>query len=81
MSGVEIVRSVIAVLALLVTSLVLFTANTARRVECALPPAGRFVDINGARIHSVERGTGPVTLLLVHGLGGNALTFTHSLTA
>lgn len=79
MSGVEIVLSVIAVLALLVTSLVLFTANTARRVGRALPPAGRFVDINGARIHYVELGAGPVTRLLVHGLGGNALTFTHSL--
>ncbi len=78
---IEIVLSVFAVLALLATSLVLFTANTARRVERALPPAGRFVDINGARIHYVGQGTGPVTLLLVHGLGGNALTFTHSLVA
>lgn len=55
-----------------------FTAHTARRVERALPAAGRFVEIGGARIHYVEEGEGPA-LLLIHGLGGHARTFTHSL--
>jgi pimeloyl-ACP methyl ester carboxylesterase len=57
--------------------LVLFTARTARRVDAALPPLGQFIEIGGARIHYLERGSGP-TLLLIHGLGGNMRTFTHS---
>lgn len=63
---------------LLLAGLVLFTAWTARRVEAALPPEGRFVDVDGARVHYLERGAGPV-LLLIHGLAGHARHFTHSL--
>jgi pimeloyl-ACP methyl ester carboxylesterase len=63
-----------------VAALVLFTAHTARRVGAALPPLGRFVEVGGARIHYLERGTGP-TLLLIHGLGASMRVFTHSLLA
>ena len=55
--------------------LVFFTALTVRKVEAALPPGGRFVDVPGARLHVVERGTGP-PLLLVHGLAGQLRHFT-----
>lgn len=83
MSGVHIALMLVAAVAtavgLLIASLVLFTALIARRVERALPPGGRFIDIDGARIHYIERGSGPITLLMVHGLGGNALNYTHSL--
>ena len=58
--------------------LVLFTVRTARRVEALLPPAGRFVDLPGARLHVVERGQGP-PLLLVHGLAGQLCHFTYGL--
>ncbi len=58
-------------------ALFLFTAHTARRVDAALPPLGRFVEVGGARIHYLERGSGPA-LLLIHGLGGSMRTFTHS---
>jgi pimeloyl-ACP methyl ester carboxylesterase len=58
-------------------ALAIFTARTARRVNAALPPLGRFVEVGGARIHYLERGSGP-TLLLINGLGGNMRTFTHS---
>jgi pimeloyl-ACP methyl ester carboxylesterase len=47
-------------------------------VEAALPPAGRFVDVPGARLHVVERGQGPV-LLLVHGLAGQLCHFTYGI--
>lgn len=67
----------IALLALAVGALVLFTAHTARRVEAALPPLGRFVEVGGARVHYLERGSGP-TLLLIHGLGASMRVFTHS---
>ncbi|MFY7923377.1 MAG: alpha/beta fold hydrolase [Gemmatimonas sp.] len=60
-------------------ALVLFAASISRRVERALPPTGTFVEVDGARIHYLDVGDGPLTLVLVHGLGGNAGHFTHSL--
>lgn len=56
--------------------LAIFTARAARRVERALPPTGRFVDVPGARLHIVERGRGPA-VLLVHGLAGQLKHFTY----
>jgi alpha-beta hydrolase superfamily lysophospholipase len=58
--------------------LVLFTVHTVRQVERALPPAGRFVDVPGARLHLVERGSGPA-VLLVHGLAGQLKHFTYGI--
>ncbi len=73
-----VVILLLAFVALFVAALFFFTAYTKRRVEAALPPMGRFVDVGGARIHYLDEGTGP-TLLLIHGLGGSMRTFTHSL--
>ena len=67
-----------AALLALVAGLAAFTAWTAARVEQALPARGRFVDVDGARVHVLEAGAGP-TLLLVHGLAGQSGHFTHSL--
>jgi pimeloyl-ACP methyl ester carboxylesterase len=58
--------------------LVFYTVRTVRHVEAALPPAGRFVDVPGARLHVVERGQGPA-LLLVHGLAGQLSQFTYGI--
>jgi len=58
--------------------LLLFTVLMVRRVEAALPPAGRFIDVPGARLHVIERGRGP-PLLLVHGLAGQLAHFTYGL--
>jgi pimeloyl-ACP methyl ester carboxylesterase len=38
----------------------------ARRAERAQPPAGRMLDIDGVRLHVVERGEGP-PVVLIHG--------------
>jgi pimeloyl-ACP methyl ester carboxylesterase len=73
-----IVGGVVVLAGIVVAGLVLFTARTARQVEKALPPRGRFIDIDGARIHYLDEGSGPV-LLLIHGLTGQMLNFTHSL--
>jgi pimeloyl-ACP methyl ester carboxylesterase len=62
-----------------VAGLVLYSARTARQVEKALPPLGRFIDVDGGRIHYLEQGSGP-TLVLIHGLGGQMRHFTHSLS-
>lgn len=45
-----------------------------RRAERLVPPPGRFVEVDGNRIHYVDRGSGP-PLLLVHGLGGTQFHF------
>jgi len=58
--------------------LALFSAQVVRRVEAALPPAGRFVEVPGARLHVVERGQGPA-ILLVHGLAGQLGHYTYAL--
>jgi alpha-beta hydrolase superfamily lysophospholipase len=62
----------------IVAGLVLFTAWTAFQVGKALPPQGQFIDIEGTRIHYVDRGQGPA-IVMIHGLGGQLRNFTHSL--
>ncbi|MGO9513537.1 MAG: alpha/beta fold hydrolase [Steroidobacteraceae bacterium] len=64
--------------AVAIGGLVVFTLLTARRVQAALPPAGRFIEVPGARLHIVERGQGPA-LLLVHGLAGQLCHFTYGI--
>lgn len=44
----------------------LFNRAGARRAEAASPPAGKFVEVNGSRLHYVDRGEGPAVVLL-HG--------------
>jgi pimeloyl-ACP methyl ester carboxylesterase len=78
--GAWIAGGVVALAGLVVAGLVLFTAWTARRVEKALPPRGRFIDVDGARIHYLDEGAGQV-LLFIHGLAGQMHNFTHSLLA
>ncbi len=73
-----IVGVIVALVGFVLAGLVLFTAWTARQVEKKLPPRGRFIEVDGARIHYLDEGTGP-TLVLVHGLAGQMHNFTHSL--
>jgi pimeloyl-ACP methyl ester carboxylesterase len=68
----------VALLALAIGALAVSNARTARRVEQALPPLGRFVDIDGSRIHYLDQGSGP-TLLCIHGLAGQMRHFTYAL--
>ena len=49
--------------------LLLATRRIAGEAERLVPPGGSFVDVEGCRIHYVERGEGPV-ILMIHGLGG-----------
>ncbi len=56
----------------------LFTLFMRRRVQAAVPPLGRFVQVGETRLHIVERGSGP-TLVLVHGLGAQLRNFTYAL--
>ena len=45
-----------------------FNLVRARRAEESNPPAGSFVEVDGVRLHYVERGSGPAIVLL-HGNG------------
>src|ERR1700680_2309183 len=71
-----ILAAIALIIAAIAGGLVVFAARTASKVEAALPPQGRFIDVPGARLHVVERGQGPA-LLLIHGLAGNLCHFTY----
>src|SRR5271168_3217716 len=57
------------------------TAFATRRIEAAHPPSGRFVDVDGGRLHVLELGPGGRggggapdrhwPIVLVHGASGN----------
>jgi pimeloyl-ACP methyl ester carboxylesterase len=69
---------VILVLAIAVCGLAGFTAYTARQVEIADPPRGRFLELDGCRVHYIDEGAGP-SLFLIHGLGGQLENFAYAL--
>lgn len=52
----------------------------ARRAEAAVPPMGKFVTIDRARIHYVDLGEGP-TVVMLHGLAGNVRNYTQTVAA
>jgi pimeloyl-ACP methyl ester carboxylesterase len=78
MSVIAIVPLVLLV-AVLIGGLVWFTASTARKVEAALPPRGRFIEIDGERIHYLDTGGAGPPVVMIHGLGGNLLHFDYAL--
>jgi len=55
---------------------VLATQRIARRAERLVPPAGKFVEIDGNRIHFVDMDEGR-PIVFVHGLGGQLHHFLH----
>ncbi len=74
-----IVLLVIVGLAILIgLGLFAYTAWTAYRVEKSMPARGQFIEIDGARLHYIEAGSG-TPILLIHGLGGQLLNFRHAL--
>ncbi len=67
---------------IVVTAGIAFVAWRAHRRErhalSLAPPEGRFLDIDGVRIHVVVMGSGP-DLVLIHGASGNTRDMTYSL--
>src|SRR4051794_25057542 len=58
--------AVLAASAAVLAASALLNAYLARRAEREHPPAGRFVEVGGVRLHYLERGEGPPVVLL-HG--------------
>jgi len=76
----SILLTLVLILAAVVAGLVWFAANTARKVEAAVPPVGKFMEIDGQKLHYLDTGgTGPV-LVMIHGLGGTLRNYTYALT-
>jgi pimeloyl-ACP methyl ester carboxylesterase len=75
----SIILALIVALTVAILGLVVFTARTARKVEAALPPSGKFIEIDGERIHYVDLGGTAPPLVMIHGLGGNLMHFTYAL--
>jgi pimeloyl-ACP methyl ester carboxylesterase len=73
---VTIIFSLVILVIAALAALVAFTAYIAAKVEKALPPRGRFLDVGADRIHYVEQGSGP-PIVLVHGLSGQLLNFAY----
>jgi pimeloyl-ACP methyl ester carboxylesterase len=67
-----------AALLALALLLVVFTAWTARKVEAALPPKGRWIDAGLARLHVREAGPeGAPAIVMIHGLAGQSSHYTY----
>ena len=69
----ELLATVIVVGAILV-AIALAVRYRARRAEARHPPAGRFIEVDGVRLHYIERGVGTPVVLL-HGNGTRADDF------
>ncbi|WP_227470259.1 alpha/beta fold hydrolase [Massilia sp. YMA4] len=52
----------------------LVVRSKTKQAEADNPPAGKFVEVDGVRLHYLERGAGPVVVLL-HGNGASSLDF------
>jgi pimeloyl-ACP methyl ester carboxylesterase len=73
----SIVLTLVLIIAVIVAGLVWFAANTARKVEAAVPPCGQFIAIDGQRLHYIDT-KGPA-MVMIHGLGGNLWHYTYAL--
>lgn len=55
-------------------------ATYEERAEATYPPLGRFLTVEGGRVHYIEGGEGP-TVILIHGANGNLRDWTYSMFA
>lgn len=55
------------------------SARMTRSIEAEVPINGRFLEVDGERIHYVDEGTGP-PLVMIHGLMGSSRNLTYALS-
>ena len=68
----------LAILATLEVAMAALSVVAVWRIERLAPPQGAFLEVEGARLHVLDRGQGP-PVVLIHGLGGQIGHFAHSL--
>ena len=64
--------------ALAAGGLALFSQGAARRAERLVPMDGSIAEIDGNRLHFVDKGSGPA-IVMIHGLGGQMRNFARPL--
>ncbi len=72
------VRRVALGTGLVAGALALYSQWAGRRAEAQVPVDGQFLDVEGARLHYVDQGSGPA-IVMVHGLGGQLRNFSYAL--
>ena len=73
------IGAAVAIFAIALAGSALLTLRLVRKAEADYPPAGGSVDVEGLRLHYLERGRGrPV--ILIHGLSGSAYDFEVSIS-
>jgi pimeloyl-ACP methyl ester carboxylesterase len=76
------IKTIIFILIILITLLLItgaiYTAYSVRRIEQSYPPIGQFIETDGIKLHYVERGSGPV-IVLIHGASTTLQDFTTSI--
>ncbi len=55
-----------------------YSDRIAREAERLVPQDGRHLQVDGARLHYVEKGSGPA-IVMVHGLGGQLRNFSYAM--
>ncbi len=60
--------------------LAVYSAWGVRQIETRYPPVGRFIEVDGIRLHYVDKGQG-TPLVLLHGASSTLLEFTDNLLA
>ncbi|MBO1075227.1 alpha/beta fold hydrolase [Roseomonas marmotae] len=61
--------TMLAVAAALLGGMALANAVASRQAVRRHPPKGRFLEVDGVRLHYLDRGAGPATIVLLHGNG------------
>lgn len=56
----------------------LYSDRIAREAERLVPPDGRYIRVDGARLHYVDKGSGP-TIVMIHGLAGQLRNFGYAM--
>lgn len=71
----KILLAAVGLTAFLLAGSAFFTAVYARRMEARFPPTGRFLEVEGRRLHYVDRSpagrTPEITIVLLHGASSN----------
>lgn len=70
----HLLLTLLAIVLVALAALALFTFLVARRIDAAFPAPGRWLEVEGERIHYRDLGAGP-PIVLVHGLAGESRNF------